>query len=173
MNESSPPAWKPELDAIVGARHGGQVSGVLDQLKNMAERFPQVAEVHHQLAWTHDVLDQPRLAVPHYEKAIALGLPPNELSGALLSLGSSLRLTGQLDRSLEVLESGRRQFPNHQEFRVFLALTQHDRGTPTTAVQTLLSVLLDTCEDPGINAYQRALRHHGERLQPAAHSLKN
>ena len=158
------PAWKPELDAIIGARHGGQVKQVLQRLQELDRRFPNVAEINYQLAWTCDVLGRESDALPHYEKAVALGLPENELSGALLGLGSTLRNLGQPERSAEVLRSGRAQFPDNREFDVFLALTLHELGRHGEALQLVLEALCDTTEDPGLTAYQRALRHYAGKL---------
>ncbi len=157
-------AWKPELDAIVGARHGGQVEHVLGLLKKLDARFPNVAEIVYQIAWTLDMLGRPDEAFPFYEKAVTLGLPPNELSGALIGLGSTLRTLGQTARAIEVLESGRRQFPENREFEVFLAMSLHDAGRHTEAMQLLVTTLVDTSEDIGITAYQRAIRHAVNQL---------
>ena len=159
------PIWKPELDAIIGARHGGQVAHVLGLLQKLDARFPNVPEIAYQLAWTCDVLGREAEAIPHYERAIALGLAPNELAGALLGLGSTLRHTGQLARSAEVLHSGRAQFPDNREFDVFLALTLHALGQHGEATKLLLLALADTSEDPGITAYQRAIRFQANRLE--------
>ncbi len=161
---SSDSPWKPELDAIIGARHGGQVEHVLGLLQKLAARFPNVPEIAYQLAWTSDILGREAEAVPHYECAIALGLAPNELAGALLGLGSTLRHTGQLARSAEVLRSGRAQFPDNREFDVFLALTLHALGQHDEATKLLLLTLADTSEDPGITTYQRAIRFQANRL---------
>jgi len=156
--------WKPELDAIIGARHGGQIDHVLGLLRKLDERHPNVAEINYQLAWTLDVLDRPSEAVPFYEKAVALGLSPAELSGALVGLGSALRVIGQTTRAVEVLEAGRRQFPENREFEVFLAMALHSSGRHAEAMQTLLITLVDTSEDLGVSAYQRAIRHQAGRL---------
>lgn len=163
-NDPALPAWKDELDAIIGARHGGQVKQVLQRLQELDRRFPNVAEINYQLAWTCDVLGRESDALPYYEKAVALGLPENELSGALLGLGSTLRNLGQPERSAEVLRSGRAQFPDNREFDVFLALTLHELGRHGEALQLVLEALCDTTEDPGLTAYQRALRHYAGKL---------
>lgn len=160
--------WKPELDAIVGARHGGQIAHVLDLLRQLDTRHPNVAEINYQLAWTCDVLGREAEALPYYEKAIALGLPANELSGALIGLGSTLRNLGQPERSAAVLRSGRAQFPENREFDVFLALTLHDLGHHAEALKLTLEALCDTTDDPGLTAYQRALRFYAGKL-PATH----
>jgi len=158
------PAWKEELDAIVGARAHGQSEEIFPRLEQLDRRNPNIAEINYQLAWTCDVLGREKEALPFYEKAIALGLPTNELSGALLGLGSTLRSLGQLDRSAEVLNSGAAQFPENREFEVFLALTRHAQGRHADAMRLLIDTLCDTTEDPGLTAYQRALRHAASKL---------
>ncbi len=152
--------WQEELSAIVGARAHGQSREILPRLRSLDERHPNIAEISYQLAWSCDVLGRAADALPHYEKAIALGLPPNELSGALLGLGTTLRSLGQLDRSVEVLRSGKAQFPENREFDVFLALTLHAQGQHAEALKLLLDTLCDTTDDPGLTAYQRAIRFH-------------
>ena len=158
------PAWKDELDAIVGARAYGQAREVFPRLQRLDERHPNIAEINHQLAWTNEVLGRAADALPCYEKAIALGLPPNELSGALVGLGNTLRTLGQLDRSAAVLRAGRVQFPDNPEFAAFLALTLHAQGRHAEALQLALETLCATSEDPGLTAYQRAIRHAASRL---------
>jgi tetratricopeptide (TPR) repeat protein len=165
--ETEKPPWRPELDAIVGARHGGQVTTLLARLQDLDRRHPNVAEINYQLAWTCDVLGRNAEALPYYERAVSLGLPPNELANALIGLGSTLRQIGQHQRSRDVLESGRIQFPDNREFDAFLALTLHDLGEHTRALQLLLHVLIDTSEDVGITAHQRSLRYHAAHLPRA------
>ena len=164
MQEDPPPPWKHELDAIVGARHGGQVSGVLDRLQDLATRHPHVADIEYQLAWTLDAQGREAEARPHYEAALALGLPPNDHAGALIGLGSTLRNLGEIDRAAAVLESGRDLFPDLREFDAFLALVRHDQGRHAEALQLALTTLADTADDPGITAYSRALRHYADQL---------
>ena len=159
------PAWKEELDAIVGARAHGQASQLLPRLQDLDARHPHVAEIAYQIAWTCDTLGRAEQAVAAYEKAIALGLPPNEHSNALIGLGSTLRTLGQLDRSAEVLRSGQRQFPDNREFDAFLALTLHAQGKHAEALALALDTLITTTEDPGLTAYGRALRHAASQLK--------
>ncbi len=157
-------AWKSELDAIIGARHGGQIEHVLGLLTKLDARHPNVPEIVYQLAWTHDTLGRTAHAIPLYEKAVTLGLLPGELSGALIGLGSALRVSGQAVRAIEVLETGRRQFPENLEFEVFLAMALHSAGRHAEAMQLLLTTLVETSEDLGISAYQRAIRYQADQL---------
>jgi tetratricopeptide (TPR) repeat protein len=162
--EAKLPLWKDELDAIVGARAHGQSREILPRLLQLDAKHPNVAEINFQLAWTQEVLGRAAEALPRYEKAVALGLPPNELSGALIGLGSTLRELGQLERSAAVLRSGQGQFPDNPEFAVFLALTLHAQGKPADALRLALETLCATTEDPGLTAYQRAIRHAATQL---------
>ncbi|KXU36482.1 hypothetical protein AXK12_03190 [Cephaloticoccus capnophilus] len=148
----------------MGSRHGGRVHELLAALSDLDARYPNIAEINYQLAWTYEVLDRETEAVPLYEKAIALGLPENELCGALLGLGNTLRLIGKTARAVEVLRSASAQFPDNKELDAFLALALHAAGEPTEALRTLIDILCETSEDTGITAYQRALRHHASRL---------
>ncbi len=158
------PPWKEELDAIVGARAHGQFNQLLPRLQDLDARHPHVAEIAYQIAWTCDTLGRHEQALPAYEKAVALGLPPNELSNAFIGLGSTLRALGQHDRSAEVLRAAKLQFPDNREFDAFLALTLHAQGKHGEALALALETLVDTTEDPGLTAYGRALRHAAAKL---------
>jgi len=162
--EPAQPEWRPALDALMGSRHGGRVHELLDGLRDLDRRYPNVAEINYQLAWTYEVLEREAEAVPLYEKAIALGLPENELCGALLGLGNTLRLTGETARAVGILRSATAQFPDNKELDAFLALALHATGEHVEALRTLIDILCETSEDTGITAYQRALRHHASRL---------
>ncbi len=165
MNEPTDrPAWKEELEAIIGARAHGQSGEIFPRLQQLDRHHPNIPEINYQLAWTCDVLGRSAEALPYYEKAVALGLAPNELSGALIGLGSTLRSLGQLNRSAEVLTSGRAQFPENREFDAFLALTRHAQGRHNDSLRLLIDALCATTEDPGLRAYQRAIRHAVSKL---------
>lgn len=163
-NAAPPPDWKPELDAIVGARHGGATAVLLPRLRALEARFPHTPEILHQIGWTCEVLGRYREAAEAYERAIALGLPPNELSAAFLGLGSSLRCLGDYARAEQVLQQGRLQFPEQREFEVFLAMTLHNLGRHAEALQLVLTTLIETADDVGIAAHQRTIRFHAGQL---------
>jgi tetratricopeptide (TPR) repeat protein len=159
-----PAPWQAELAAIVGARQGGAAAALLPRLRDLDTRYPDTAEILAQLAWTSEVLGRYRDAAGYYERALALGLPPNATSDALLGLGSALRCLGEFDRAEKFLQQGRAQFPDRREFDAFLALTLHNLGRHAEALQLLLSTLVETTEDIGITAYGRTLRFHAGQL---------
>ncbi len=163
MNDSHAP-WRAALDTITAARHGGRTAGLLTQLEALDAAHPHVAEIAHQLAWTLESLGREAEALPHYQRAITLGLPPNEQSGALIGLATCQRLLGHTSAAAATLESGRAQFPDQPEFDAFLALVRHDQGRHAEALQLALNALLETSADPGISAHQRNLRYFVAQL---------
>jgi hypothetical protein len=56
------------------------------------------------------------------------------------------------------------QFPDNPEFAVFLALTLHQQGKAADALRLALDTLCETTDDPGLTAYQRAIRHAAAKL---------
>jgi tetratricopeptide (TPR) repeat protein len=137
---------------------------LLPRLKGLDERYPNVAEITFQIAWTCETLGRHTESLPAYEKAIALGLQPNEHSGALIGLGNTLRALGQDGRAAHIFRTGKTQFPANTEFDVFLGLALHEQGHHPEAVKLLLDTLCATTEDPGLIAYQRTIRHAASKL---------
>lgn len=156
--------WKAELDAIVGARHGGAAEAVSKRLVDLDTRHPNVPEINLQLAWSLETEGKGEQALPFYEKALALGLSPNEHAGALIGLGNCFRLAGLYDKAEQTLKSGAVLFTDNREFDAFLALALHSGGKQAEAFKTLMTVLVETSEDYGIRAYQRSLRHEANKL---------
>ncbi len=154
-------AWKPELDAIVGARHGGKIDHVLPALRALDQRHPHIAEIAFQIGYTLDLAGRAAEAVPHYERAIALGLSPAEHLNALVALGNALRLAGSAESAVDLLARAELQFPDARELPAYRALALRDAGRAGEAVQTLMELALEVgAEDLGLAAHQRALRHH-------------
>lgn len=154
-------AWKPELDAIVGARHGGKIDHILPALRTLDDRHPHVAEIAFQIAYTLDLAGRPGEAVPHYERAVALGLSPAEHLNALVGLGNAVRLAGEPSRAADLLARAGLQFPDAHEIPAYQALALRDAGRTDEAITTLLELVLEVgAEDLGLSAHQRTLRHH-------------
>lgn len=153
------PDWKPALDALIGARHGGRIEHLAPALRELDHRHPNVPEIAAELGYTLATQDALPEALAAYERALALGLPSlaeqaNTLAGHAVCL---LRL-GKAAEAVRALESARNQFPDHAEFTAYLALARHRSGATTDGFALLLGLLLESSEDPGLAAHQRTLR---------------
>lgn len=152
-------AWKPELDAIVGARHGGRTDTVLPALRRLDARHPHVPEIAAELAFTLVATGADTDALAAYERALALGLPsPAEQANTLAGHATCLLRLGRATAAGIALENARAQFPDHAEFSAYLAVAKHLAGETDAAFALLLATLLETSEDIGLTAHQRTLR---------------
>ena len=81
-------------------------------------------------------------AIPDYERALALGLLPEERCKALVGLGVALKSVGRWEDAVRVLRAASSEFPDHAAARAFLALALHGAGEGREAMATLLELVL-------------------------------
>lgn len=152
-------AWKAELDAIVGARHGGKIDHVLPSLRALDARHPHTPEIAAELAFTLASRGDDAGALVAYERALALGLPtPAEQANTLAGRAVCLLRLDRADEAAAGLERARAQFPENAEFAAYLAVALKRAGRADEACGLLLDTLLDLSGDVGLNAHQRSLR---------------
>jgi tetratricopeptide (TPR) repeat protein len=113
-------------------------------------------------ACDHDLHGREAEAIPHYERALALGLPPDDRRAALLGLGSSLR---NLDRHAEAVTTLRRaveEFPGDPALPAFLALALYSAGDARGAVVQLLDLAI---RHAPVGQYARSLSEYRDALR--------
>ncbi len=69
-------------------------------------------------AWEHDSAGREEEAVVEYRAAFEAGVPDEELLGAMLGFGSTLRNVGELEESERVLREAVTRFPDDAALRV-------------------------------------------------------
>jgi Flp pilus assembly protein TadD len=152
-------AWKTELDAIVGARHGGRTDHVLPALKALDARFPHTPEIAAELAFTLVTRGDDAGALEAYGRALALGLSsPAEQANTLAGRAACQLRLGLASDAVAGLERARGQFPENAEFAAYLAVALKRAGRADEACALLLDTMLDLSEDVGLGAHQRTLR---------------
>ncbi|WP_091017007.1 tetratricopeptide repeat protein [Paenibacillus amylolyticus] len=152
------------LEQAVLWRQEGKVQEAIELLQEITGQEPENANVWYQLAWAHDSLGLEREAVPHYEKALSLGLSDEDRAGAILGLSSTYRTLGQYEQAKAWFETGMKEFPAYREFEVFYAMVLYNLGEHAEAMQRLLVQLADTSSDKRINDYNRAIRYYADQL---------
>ncbi len=143
----------------------GSEQAAIDYFRALAERYPDHALVQFELAGAYDFAGFEAEAIPHYRRAIELGLPENYQPRVALQLGSSLRNVGQHAEAVAILRAACERFPQHRALRAFLALALVSAGDAPGGVVELLDVLLRT---DAFEAYQRSLRYYAEDLRGTA-----
>ncbi|WP_404451386.1 tetratricopeptide repeat protein [Virgibacillus necropolis] len=122
------------------------------------------AELNFHCAQTHDGMGLEEEAVEYYERAISIGLPEELLKDAYVCLGSTFKVIGEYQKSLDILSKGEEEFPYYEPVQVFKALTLHSMNDHSKALKTVLHSLLKTTNDKGIQNYSRALHYYAEFL---------
>ena len=101
-------------------------------------------------------------AIPHYEAAIAAGLPDELLVKAMLGLGSSLRNVDRNDESVRILQDAVGRFPDDRALPVFLAFSLWTAGRRGEALALLAERLgAGTGYERAIGEYAGEIREEG------------
>ena len=114
-------------------------------------------------AWEHDSAGREQEAIVEYRAALEAGVPDEDLLGAMLGFGSTLRNVGELEESERVLREAVTRFPDHAGLRVFLALTRWERDDKAGAWRELVEALF-RADAPGMARYERAIRGYSAEL---------
>jgi tetratricopeptide (TPR) repeat protein len=153
-----------QLAQAIVYRDMEQFDQAQEAFATLYERYPDDPFVNYHYAWLCDKLGEEWRAVPFYERAIDLGLPDEELQGALLGLGSTYRSIGEFLKSADILARGVAQFPNAKQFPVFLAMTLYNLRQHRRAMQSLLHIIADHVADDDVARYKRAIHFYADDL---------
>ena len=152
------------LAQAASLREAGKLEQALPLLVELRRELPDDPQVAIQTAWAHDSLGLEEEAVPHYEAALAAGLPDDQARGAYLGFGSTLRTLGRDAEAEQVFREGIERFPDFLPLRVFNAMLDYNLGRSRDAVCALIDVLLKATDDPTILRYRRSLGGYAEDL---------
>ena len=122
------------------------------------------AEREYELGGEHDSAGREEQAIPHYERALALGLREDLVPGALLQLGSSLRNAGRNDEALALFDDAVARFPDHAALRLFRAFALATAGRDREALVDVLELARTRIEAPEIERYRRSLENYTRAL---------
>lgn len=161
---SNPDPLSPSAQ-IISLRRAGKHEEACVLAVALAAQFPGDAQLHYAVACIHDALDREAEAVPYYLTAIAGGLPPEQLRGAYLGLGSTYRALGRYPEAELTFSEGLRRFPDAAELKVFFAMLLHNLGNSKQAVELLLTVLAQSSSDPGVQAYREAILFYAQDIE--------
>lgn len=151
-------------ETIRALRNEGRHEEALAIAVELSARPDADAQLLYETAAVHDSLGREAEAVPYYVRAIAAGLPQDQLRGAYLGLGSTYRTLGKSAESLAVLDQGLQDFPDANELVVFRAMALYNAARHKEALASLLGVIARTTDDPNVERYRRAIEFYAEDL---------
>lgn len=163
---STPPA--PEVEEAIrqglARRDRDDMAPTIKYFRALLERHPGDPLVLHEVGGAYDAAGDEAQAAGYYEQALAAGLSADVLRRCLLQYGSTLRILERYDESLAVLRRARREFPDSDAVRLFLALSLHAAGRSDRAVADLLELAADRITASDVQRYAAALRGNAEHL---------
>lgn len=145
-------------------REKGQLTESKELLLEVAGLHPDDAYLQYQVAWSFDLLGEEAKAVPHYERAIELGLEEVDLQGAMIGLGSTYRTLGRYEEARKLLEDGLSQFPENGAMKVFYAMTLYNLHDHREAMGILLKTIANETANEEISSYKKAIEFYADHL---------
>ncbi|WP_449537670.1 tetratricopeptide repeat protein [Ferdinandcohnia sp. Marseille-Q9671] len=152
------------IEKVIQYRKEGRLKESNELILRLVKESPDDAHLLYQCAWSFDVLGLETEAVPYYEKSIELGLPDEELEGALLGLGSTYRTLGDYEKSEQTLQKGVKLFPENHAMKSFYAMVLYNLGRHQEAMEILLKSIANTSNDTSIQNYKRAIEFYSDKL---------
>jgi tetratricopeptide (TPR) repeat protein len=122
------------------------------------------AEREYELGGEHDSAGREEEAIPHYERALELGLPEELVPRALLQLGSSLRNVGRNDEAIALFDDAVARYPDDAALRLFRAFALATAGRDRDALVDVLDLARMRIEAPEIERYRRSLEYYTREL---------
>ena len=107
----------------------------------IAERGDDDPAAIYEWASVQDFLGRETDAIPHYRRALDLGLDPERRSQAVIQLASSLRNVGDFTEAIRILEGVGSDSTIGDAGEAFLALSLFDAGRPGEALRVALKAL--------------------------------
>lgn len=158
----------PELnDAIhvgLASRDRENMGPTVTYFLELLTQHPGNALVLFEVGGAYDAAGEEQQALGYYEQAMAAGLDGDALRRCLLQYGSTLRILQRHEESLAALQRARRDFPESDSVRLFLALSLHAAGRSHQAVSELLELAADRITTEEVQRYQASLRGNAAYL---------
>ncbi|MCC5893424.1 tetratricopeptide repeat protein [Exiguobacterium sp.] len=152
------------LDEAIRLRENGELERAKQLFIMLLRQDEKNPRLHAHCAACYDALGEEGQAVPHYERAIRLGLTGDELRETYIGLGSTYRALGRYEDAEELFTRAIEQFPDIGALKVFRAMTHYNLGRHAEATGALLELLANPKPDDSITRYRRAIAFYARNL---------
>jgi tetratricopeptide (TPR) repeat protein len=148
-----PGELQERIAAIFAARDRADMAPTIDAHLALLREHPDNPVVLYEVGGSYDTAGDELTAVGYYERALEAGLSGDVLRRCLIQYGSTLRNLERFPESLDVLTRARREYPESDAVRVFLALTRYEAGDAGPAVADLVELSVDRIRDGDLPRY--------------------
>jgi len=145
-------------------RDRANMQPTIDYFLSLLDQHPDNPVALYEVGGAYDTAGQEDVACGYYERALAAGLGGDELRRCLIQYGSTLRNLARYDESIASLERARREYPDSDSVRLFLALSLHAASRSDAAVAELLTLAADRITTAEVARYEASLRGNADYL---------
>lgn len=145
-------------------RQADELDESQELLLKLLDEYPDDPQVLFEVGGAYDVLEEARVALSFYQKAIDAGLEGESLEECMVCIGVCQRGLGEMSTAVATLEKAVEQFPNNNSSRVFLALAYYSDGQDDKAVELLLDLLITTTQDAEILEFAGVFDYYKDNL---------
>lgn len=152
--------WQSRVDALWDRLDETARDEAVSAMRALADAYPgSDGRAAFELAGMYDSHGFEREAEREYERALALGLEPEQHAQLAVQYGSTLRNTGRLDDAIAVLKAAPTHPSTGSAPRVFLALALHSAGRHDEAMRVVVEAI-----EPTLPRYNRSVRAYAAAL---------
>lgn len=135
----------------------GERKAALAHFAALRERYPDNARVWLHSAFLFDRLGREAEAIPHYERALELGLRGKDARDAYVCLASSLRNVDRQADGMAFVRQAMHRFPRDVVVELFYALLAIDLEETAAALPVICRGLLRESSDPDLERYRKTI----------------
>lgn len=157
---SAPERWEQQVAALWERFDALSREQAVAAMRELADGYPgSDGRAAFELAGMYDSHGFEHEAEREYERALELGLAPEQHAQLAVQYGSTLRNTGRIDDAIAVLEAAPTHPSTGASPRVFLALALHSAGRHDEAMRVIVEAI-----EPTLPRYNRSVRAYAAAL---------
>ena len=136
------------IEAGLRLKQQGNLNGAIEHFRQLLATYPGHARIMFELAGAWRAFGVPEQALPLYRELLALpkgqGLPPKDMPRLYTQLGATLRIVGEHEESLAIIEEGLRLHPSYRPLRAWRIFALHSAGSTGRALLDALDLMLES-----------------------------
>ncbi len=136
------------IDAGLRLQEQGNLKGAIEHFRQLLATYPGHARIMFELAGAWRAFGVPEQALPLYRDLLAMpkgqGLPPKDMPRLYTQLGATLRIIGEHDESLAIIEEGLRLHPSYRPLRAWHIFALYSAGSPLQALLDAMDLMLES-----------------------------
>jgi tetratricopeptide (TPR) repeat protein len=133
--------------------------------QQVVEQFPNDSRAHFEYGGAFDCAGREAEAIPHYYRAMEMGLAGNDLPRLYVQLGSSLRNVGKIEEAIQLLNEGCQRFPDQPALQMFRAFALYSAGRHAESAVDLMELAIAHIQTADMQTYQRAIRLYTDEIK--------